>query len=94
MSDFERSLDQLKQFAVITDAIVLPFWFKGDWATAVKINPFAAKISQKFFAADGASTQRSKELPPESSPSLAALQRILADSRSRSRELENVLLQQ
>ena len=94
MGDFEQALGQLNQFADVSAAIAMPFWFKGDWAAAVKTNHSAAEIKARFFPVSNGTAQGSDKLSFGDTLSLSALQEFLADSRSRSAELENVLLRQ
>jgi tetratricopeptide (TPR) repeat protein len=94
MGDFEHALGQLNQFADMSAAIAMPYWFKGDWAAMIKINRFAAEVRGRFFPDSIGSAHRPGKLSLGETLSLAALQEFLADSQSRSAELENLLLQQ
>lgn len=94
MGNFEQALGQLSQFADMSAAIVMPFWFKGDWATAAKTNRSAADIKGRFFPDSNGSVRGSDKLSFDDTLSLSALQEFLTDSQSRSVELENVLLRQ
>ncbi len=94
IGSFERALEQLEQFADISDAVAMPYWFNGDWAAVVEKSRDAAEISGRFFPIDVGSTQRPDVLLPDDALSLTALQKLLAVSQLRSAELENVLLQQ
>ena len=94
MGEFEHALGQLDQFADMSEAIVMPHWFKGDWAAVVKTNRSAAEVRGRFFPDTIGSTHRPDRLSLGDTLSLSALQEFLADSQSRSAELENVLLQQ
>ncbi len=94
MGEFEHALGQLDQFADMSEAIVMPYWFKGDWAAVVKTNRSAAEVRGRFFPDRIGSTHRPDKLLLGDTLSLSVLQEFLADSQSRSAELENVLLQQ
>ncbi len=94
IGDFKRALEQLEQFADISDAVAMPYWFNGDWTVADNTNRHAAEIARRFFPTGIGSNQRPDELLPDDALSLTALQQLLAVSQLRSAELENVLLQQ
>ena len=94
MGEFEHALGQLEEFAATSEAIVMPHWFKGDWAVTIKTNKAAAEIRGNFFPDSMGATHRSDEPAARDILTLSAMQELLADSQSRSAELESVLLQQ
>ena len=91
LGDFEHALGQLEQFSDMAEAIVMPQWFKRDWAAAIKTNRAAAEVRERFFPDSNSSAQMSDTLSFGDTFSLSALQVLLADSQSRSAELENTL---
>lgn len=101
LENFDYALDELDNFANRANAVVMPHWFEGDWATVVVTNRAAAEIRERYFSGGGGgpgNTQKMRESEhnnTEAAPiTLSAMQDLLSDSQAMSHELENILLQQ